>query len=136
MPAPLFRKLDNLLLRVSDLDVALAFYSDRLGHKLIWRDGDAAGLAMPETDAELVLHTKIGPETDILVDDVAHAFRSFLDAGGTAIREPFNIAIGRCAVVRDPFENILVLLDQSAGRLATDADGRVTGVERRDRPKV
>jgi hypothetical protein len=40
-------------------------------------------------------------------------------------------AIGRCARVRDPFGNELVLLDQSKGRLATDADGRVIGVEPR-----
>lgn len=36
---------------------------------------------------------------------------------------------GRCAVVRDPWGNELVLLDMSKGRLVTDEDGRVIGNE-------
>ena len=124
----LFRKLDNHLLRVDDLDAAIAFYRDKLGHRLIWRNDEAAGLALPETDAELVLHRRIGPETDIVVDDVDLAFKTFLAAGGQSVEPPFDIAIGRCARVRDPFGNVLVMLDQSKGKLTTDSQGRVTGV--------
>ena len=125
---PLFRKLDNLLLRVADLDAAISFYRDRLGHPVLWRSGEAVGFGLPETDAELVVHLHIGPETDVLVEDVDEAFKLFLNAGGEALEPPFDIAIGRCARVRDPFGNELVILDQSKGALATDADGRVTGV--------
>jgi predicted enzyme related to lactoylglutathione lyase len=128
---PLLRKLDNLLLPVDDLDAAVAFYRDRLGQPLVWRDEEAAGFALPDSDAELVVHRRIGPETDILVEDADAAFAAFVAAGGEAVEAPFDIAIGRCARVRDPFGNILVLLDQSKGRLVTDAGGRVTGVERR-----
>ena len=74
MKQPLFRKLDNHLLHVSDLDRAISFYRDGLGHPLIWRDRDLAGFALPETDAELVVHLHIGPETDILVENVDDAF--------------------------------------------------------------
>ena len=125
---PLFRKLDNLLLRVADLDAAVAFYGARLGQQVLWRSEDAVGFALPDTDAELVVHLKVGPETDVLVEDVDDAFKLFLNAGGEAVEPPFDIAIGRCARVRDPFGNELVILDQSKGRLATDADGRVSGV--------
>ena len=128
MKQPLFRKLDNHLLRVGDLDAAISFYRDGLGHRLIWRDREAAGFELPETDAELVVHLHIGPETDILVEDVNDAFMAFLSAGGEAVEPPFDIAIGRCARVRDPFGNVIVILDQSKGQLATSADGRVTGV--------
>ncbi len=76
------------------------------------------------------MHLRIGPETDILVADADAAFAAFLAAGGTAVEAPFDIAIGRCARVRDPFGNTLVLLDQSKGRLATDSDGQVVGVTR------
>jgi lactoylglutathione lyase len=127
--APLFRKLDNLLLRVADLDAAIAFYRDRLGHRVLWRSGEAVGFALPDTDAELVVHLHIGPETDVVVEDVDRAFALFLSAGGEAVEPPFDIAIGRCARVRDPFGNLLVILDNSKGRLATDADGRVIGVK-------
>jgi predicted enzyme related to lactoylglutathione lyase len=124
---PLFRKLDKLLLRVDDLEAAIAFYGEALGHRLIWRDAEAAGFALPETDAELVVHLRIGPETDILVADADAAFAAFLAAGGAGVEAPFDIAIGRCARVRDPFGNLLVLLDQSKGRLVTGAGGRVVG---------
>ena len=129
MKKPLFLKLDNHLLHVSDLEAAISFYRDGLGQKLIWRDRDAAGFALPETDAELVVHLRIGPETDILVEDVKHAFAAFLSAGGEAVEPPFDIPIGRCARVRDPFGNLIVILDQSKGRLVTAGDGQVIGVE-------
>jgi predicted enzyme related to lactoylglutathione lyase len=127
----LFRKIDNHLLRVADLDAAISFYQDKIGHRLLWRSDEAAGFALPETDAELVVHLHLGPETDILVDDVDEAFASFLNAGGEALQPPFDIAIGRCARIRDPFGNELVILDQSKGKLVTDRNGRVTGVEPR-----
>ncbi|HTV71211.1 MAG TPA: VOC family protein [Rhizobiaceae bacterium] len=130
--SPLFRKLDNHMLRVNDLDAAISFYRDKLGHGLIWRNKDAAGFALPETDAELVVHLRIGPETDILVHDVDSAFATFLSAGGETVEEPFDIPIGRCARVRDPFGNVLVILDQSKGSLATSADGQVVGVKPHD----
>jgi catechol 2,3-dioxygenase-like lactoylglutathione lyase family enzyme len=128
---PLFRKLDNLLLRVADLDAAVSFYRDRLGHRVLWRSEEAVGFALPDTDAELVVHLHIGPEADVLVDNADEAFAIFLSAGGEAVEPPFDIAIGRCARVRDPFGNELTLLDQSKGRLATDGEGRVIGVEPR-----
>lgn len=90
---------------------------------MLWRSHEAAGFALPETDAELVVHMHLGPETDILVDDVDEAFASFLSAGGEALQPPFDIAIGRCARIRDPFGNELVILDQSKGRLVTDSLG-------------
>jgi lactoylglutathione lyase len=128
LSGPLFRKLDNHMLRVADLDAAISFYRDRLGHRVLWRTDEAVGFALPDTDAELVAHLNIGPETDILVEDVDEAFAFFLSAGGEASQHPFDIAIGRCARVRDPFGNELVLLDQSKGKLTTDAAGRVIGV--------
>ena len=87
---PLFRKLDNHLLRVADLDAAISFYRDRLGHPLLWRSDEAAGFGFPETDAELVVHLHIGPETDILVADVDEAFAAFLKAGGEFDSSPIR----------------------------------------------
>jgi predicted enzyme related to lactoylglutathione lyase len=130
MTKPLFRKLDNHLLHVGDLDAAIAFYRDRLGHTLLWRDKDAAGFALPDTDVELVVHLHIGPETDILVEDVGSAVAAFVRAGGEVLQPPFDIAIGLCARLRDPFGNVIVILDQSKGRLKTAADGQVIGIDR------
>jgi lactoylglutathione lyase len=60
MNDPLFNKVDCVMLRVDDLGVALAFYSEALGHPILWRTPEAAGMAMPGTDAELVLRTNRG----------------------------------------------------------------------------
>ena len=48
-------------------------------------------------------------------------------AGGKIVEPPFDIRIGRCAVVEDPWGNQLVILDISKGLLITDADGNVVG---------
>ena len=42
---------------------------------------------------------------------------------------PFEIQIGLCAVVADPWDNLLVLLDNTKGVLVTDAEGNVIGVD-------
>ena len=126
MTNPLFQKVDCLRLPVADLEAGLSFYRDALGHELIWRTATAAGLRMPETDAEIVVHTEpLGSETDLKVASVEDAVLRIVSAGGRVLRPPFDIAIGKCVVVADPFSNVLVLLDQSKGLLATDAEGNV-----------
>jgi len=126
---PLIRKVDSLQLYVPDLDSGLAFYRDKLGHELIWRTEEAVGLSMPETDAELVLQTS-QKETNLVVEsaDVAGAY--FEASGGRIVVPPFDIQIGRCVVVQDPWGNQLVLLDTSKGLLVTDADGNVIGTKK------
>lgn len=126
---PLIRKIDCLALHVTDLDAALAFYNS-LGHEVVWRTPTAAGLRLPETDGELVLQTeRPGPETDLTVEEVGPATERFIAAGGRVIVEPFDIPIGRCAVVVDPWENQLVLLDNSKGHLVTDQSGNIIGLD-------
>jgi predicted enzyme related to lactoylglutathione lyase len=123
---PLFRKIDGLQIPVPDLNAGLAFYRDRLGHALIWRTQTAAGLRMPETDAEIVIQTeRAGMETDLLVRSADAAAAAFARAGGRIAVEPFDIPIGRCTVVNDPWGNALVLLDTSKGLLVTDDSGVV-----------
>jgi predicted enzyme related to lactoylglutathione lyase len=124
----LLRKVDCIRLYVPDLEAGLAFYRDRLGHELIWRSDTAAGLRLPESDAELVLHTEEQrQEVDLLVDSADEAARWVEQAGGKVIVPPFDIQIGRCVVLEDPWGNPLVLLDMSKGPLKTDADGNVVG---------
>jgi predicted enzyme related to lactoylglutathione lyase len=123
---PLFGKVDCVSIPVPDLDAALAFYSANLGHELIWRSSKAAGLKLPGSNTELVLHTDNRPmETDLAVDSVPDALVRFTSAGGKVLRGPFEIQIGRCAVVADPWGNVLVLLDASKGILQVDENRRV-----------
>ena len=130
---PLFQNVDCLGIQVPDIDEALAFYQDRLGQRLLWRTPTSAGLAFSDADPmpELVLHTDFWPTaTAVKVACVAEAVERFLISGGTLVEAPSEIAIGRLAVVADPWNNHLVLLDSSKGRLQTDTAGNVVGVAR------
>lgn len=124
----LIRKVDCVRLYVSGLEAGLSFYRDRLGHELIWRTQTAAGLRLPESEAELVLQTEDQrQEVDLLVDSAEESARLIEQAGGREVVPPFDIQIGRCVVVEDPWGNPLVLLDASKGLLETDANGNVIG---------
>lgn len=127
-PTPLFDKVDCIRLHVADLESGLAFYRDRLGHSLIWRTAAAAGLRMPGSEAEIVIQTEqAGQEVNLTVSSADDAAQRFTLADGELVVPPFDIQIGRCCVVRDPWGNQLVLLDSSKGLLATDKDKNVTG---------
>ena len=125
---PLLRKVDCVRLYVPDLEAGLSFYRDQLGHELIWRTETAAGLRLPESEAELVIQTEDQrQEVDLLVDSADESATLIEKAGGKVIVQPFDIQIGRCVVVEDPWGNPLVLLDMSKGPLQTDANGNVVG---------
>ena len=128
MPDPLLRKVDCLRIPVPDIESGLAFYRDRLGHALLWRTETSAGLKMPDTDAEIVIQTeRPEAEVNLLVQSAEKAAELIVEAGGRIVEGPFDIRIGRCAVVQDPWGNRLVVLDMSKGRLVTDAEGNVVG---------
>jgi catechol 2,3-dioxygenase-like lactoylglutathione lyase family enzyme len=130
----LFRKVDCVVVRVPRLDDGITFYRS-LGHELLWRTDSAAGLALPESEAELVVQVeRPSPETDLTVDDVEHAVAEFVASGGHVVAEPFDIAIGKCAVIADPWDNRFVILDNSRGRFLTDEVGNVTGLASDESP--
>lgn len=127
-PQPLIQKLDCVRLYVPDLEAGLAFYCDRLGHELIWRTDQMVGLRLPDSDAEIVLHTEPQePEIDFEVQSADAAAARIEEAGGKVVVPPFDIQIGRCTVVQDPWGNAFVLLDTSKGLLVTDEEGNVIG---------
>lgn len=125
---PVFSKIDCLQIPVPDLEAGLAFYRDGLGHSLIWRSATAAGLRLPDSDAEIVLQTERSElEVNLVVGSADAAAETIVAAGGKVLVAPFDIQIGRCVVVQDPWNNRLVLLDKSKGALATDEQGNVIG---------
>jgi predicted enzyme related to lactoylglutathione lyase len=135
MSAPLFRKIDCLQIPVPDLEAGLAFYRDLLGHELIWRTPTSAGLRLPESDAEIVIQTeRPWLEANLTVASADDAAQRIVEAGGKVEVQPFDIQIGRCVVVSDPWGNRLVLLDMSKGKLVTDEAGNVVGNEEVGRP--
>jgi predicted enzyme related to lactoylglutathione lyase len=116
-PEPLFRAVDAVLVRVPSLEEGLAFYHDALGHDLLWRTDTMLALGFADSETELVLALDTGPETDLLVESVEDAVAAITGAGGTLVAGPDDIAVGKVAVVTDPFGNRLTLVDLTRGRL-------------------
>ncbi|NLX10361.1 MAG: bleomycin resistance protein [Chloroflexi bacterium] len=124
----MFDSVDCVRLYVADLEAGLRFYRDQLGHELIWRTDRAVGLRIPNSEAEIVLHTEPHPpEVCFKVPSADEAAQRFGQMGGSIVVPPFDIEIGRLAVVRDPWGNTYVMLDVTKGLFATDEHGNVIG---------
>ena len=115
----MLKKIDCIMIHVADLEAATAYYSEVFGLRPLWRDEVSVGLGFPETDAEIVLHCipdlPNPVEVHYLVDDVQDAVRRFRDKGCQILVEPFDIPIGQCAVIQDPFGIVLSILDMTQG---------------------
>jgi catechol 2,3-dioxygenase-like lactoylglutathione lyase family enzyme len=105
---PVLLEVAAVLVRVPSIEAGLLFYRDRLGQQTLWRRDDMAAVRLG--DSELVLTTRLNPETDLLVASVDHAVRVVERAGGRVVLPPEDIDVGRVAVVEDPFGNRLTLV--------------------------
>lgn len=125
----MFLRVDAVTVPVPDLEAGLRFYGRALGHRLKWRNDAVgqAGLELPDGDSELVLTTRQGYEPNWLVDSVDEAVETLTGHGGALVASPFDIPVGRAAVVRDPFGNTLVLVDLSKGTYRADGATDPTG---------
>ena len=128
---PLFEHIDCVSMYVSDLDEGLKFYCEQLGLNLLWRGEKACGLAMQNGVAEFVLTTDNNLMVDMKVADVEQAVEQFVAAGGKVEEGPFEIDIGKCAVVSDPWGNQYCILDTTKGTYDTDGNGKVSGVSQK-----
>lgn len=124
-----FRRVDAVTVPVPDLDAGLRFYGQALGHRLKWRNDAVgqAGLELPDGDSELVLTTRQTYQPNWLVDSVDDAVELLTDHGADLVAAPFDIPVGRAAVVRDPFGNTLVLVDLSTGAYTAADTGDTSG---------
>lgn len=127
----LFQNIDCIHLRVPNLADGLAFYRDKLGLKLLWQTQTSCGLGMENDITEIVLSTQDLLTVDIKVPSVEQALPTFLAAGGIVEEGPFDIDIGKCVVVTDPFGNKYCLLDTTKGTYDTNDDGSVAGVSQK-----
>lgn len=124
----LFTKVDCYRLYVPDLEKGLKYYQEGMGLKLIWRTETAIGLGMTGDVTEIVIHNeRKGQEVDLMVDSVEEAIKIIESNGGQVITGPFDIKIGKCAVISDPWNNQYVILDSTKGTFITDDEGNVIG---------
>ncbi|WP_181870990.1 VOC family protein [Sphaerisporangium album] len=108
------QKVGNVLIPVSDLDKAVAFYSETLGLKVKFRDGDrfaaldGGGVTVAlAASAEQVAGAVTAPSYK--VGDVAEAVEDLTAAGAELVSGPETGPHEVRAVLRDPSGNTLVL---------------------------
>ncbi|MGH2501596.1 MAG: VOC family protein [Ktedonobacterales bacterium] len=113
------RKIDCVMIRVDDVAAAARYYERVFGLLPQWSGDDAIGLKFPDSDAEIVLHCDDDipsrAEVHYLVDDVIAAVDICVQQGCEMVTPPFDITIGKCAVIRDPFGVRLCVLDLTIG---------------------
>lgn len=113
------RKIDCVMVKVQNLDAARRFYERVLGLTHLWSNTHSIALGMRDCDAEIVLHDdpQIPRECNVhyLVGDVKETAAKLSSAGCSVMVAPFEVRVGMCAVLRDPFENLLNLIDLSKG---------------------
>ena len=116
----MLRKIDCIMIRVESIEAAAAYYTKVFGLRPIWSGDGSIGLAFPESDAEIVLHhdpnIPSAVEVYYLVDDVLDAVANYSTEGCQVLVAPFEIRIGKCAVIRDPFGTRLCILDLTKGQ--------------------
>lgn len=121
----MLRKIDCVMIHVDDVKAAANYYTEVFGLKRVWWDEESVGLAFPEADAEIVVHNKADiparVEVYYLVDDVISASKRFIERDCHLLVEPFDIAIGKCAIIEDPFGTRLCILDMTKGPLKPGA---------------
>lgn len=125
---PLFKYLDCIRLYVPDLEEGIKYYCDGMGLKIIWKSDSQIGLGMSEGKTEIVIQNESDEEEiDIKVDSVIKALPQIKKAGGQVISGPFDIKIGKCAAIKDPWNNKYIILDSSKGLFITDDEGNIIG---------
>src|SRR5438067_6373103 len=113
----MLRKVDRVILRVPQLAGAVRYYRDVLGMKLNRQESNLASFALEQ--GELVLHCDPelpGEATYFLVDDVQDLYRRRDELQLKFTSRPLAVARGFRATVKDPFGNVLLLLDRSTER--------------------
>lgn len=110
----MLRTIDCVMVHADDLQRAASFYERVFGLRRTWSDATSVGMGLPESSTEVVLYTGDSHvSVHYLVDDVDAAAEQCIAHGCTPRVAPFDIVIGKCAVLADPFGNDTAILDIS-----------------------
>jgi catechol 2,3-dioxygenase-like lactoylglutathione lyase family enzyme len=113
----MLKRIDRILYRVPQLQSAVKYYADVFGLKPSRQGATIASFKLADCDTELVLHTDDdlpAEATYFLVDDVRDLYRRRAELKLTFGAPPAPVSKGFRATVKDPFGNVLLLLDRSA----------------------
>ena len=110
------RKIDSIMVRVTDLEASASFYEEVMGLKRAWTDAEnqMIGFLFPGNDSELVIHTgptQDNPSYSFSVEDVVGFCDRFRERGYKVLMEPFEVRCGMYAVLADPDGNRINIID-------------------------
>lgn len=115
----MLRKIDCVMIRVDDVEAAASYYAKVFDLRPLWSGDGSIGLVFAESDAEIVLHNDPAIPSSVevyyKVDDVVAAVAHYTAQGCQVLVAPFDITIGKCAVMKDPFGTRLCILDGTKG---------------------
>ena len=120
----MLRKIDRILLRVPQLESAVGYYRDVLGMKVIRQDARLCNLQLADGETELVLHTDPDLPAEAiyyLVDNVRDLYQRRAALRLNFVSPPSAISRGYRATVKDPFGNVLLLLDRTMDAASSKA---------------
>jgi catechol 2,3-dioxygenase-like lactoylglutathione lyase family enzyme len=119
----MLRKIDRVILRVANLPAAVAYYRDVMGLSVVREEARLASLRLPGDGTELVLHTDPdlpGEAVYYLVDDVRDLYRRRGELKLRFASPPTQVSRGFRATVKDPFDNVLLILDRTTEASASE----------------
>lgn len=129
----IFNNVDCIEMYVSNLDDGIEYYKS-LGCKLLWKNDTSAGLKMSDDITEIMINTeRKGIMVDFKVNSVESALPKIVASGGKIVCPMFDIPIGKCAVIRDKWNNEYVILDMTKGSYKVDSDCNIIGLEKKIR---
>ncbi len=128
----MLRKVDRLILRVPNLQSAVSYYRDVLGLRLVRQEQKIASFRLQDDATELVLHTDPDLPAEAayyLVDDVRDLYKRRVALKLQFTSAPAPVSRGYRAAAKDPFGNVILLLDRTAeaGGKAVIEDARSAG---------
>src|SRR4051794_18500961 len=119
-------------MRVESLEGAVSYYRDVVGLKLVRQDQRLASFRLGDGQTELVLHADANlPDQAMyyLVENVKDLYRRRDELKLKFAGPPSPVSRGFRATVKDPFGNVMLLLDRSADGSSAKVveDGKAPG---------
>ena len=123
-------RIDRVMLRVPNVGAAVKYYCDVMGMKLVKEQKGAAALRFAQGEGEMLLHDDPDlPTGEIyyLVDDVRALFEKRAELKLNFVQPPKVAGRGYRAAIRDPYGNVMIVVDRTSGGGQAVEDGKAPG---------
>lgn len=117
----MLQRVDRILMRVPQVGAGVRYYREVMGLKVVREDARVASLLFPDGKTELVLHSDPDLPAEAvyyLVEDVRGLFEKRAELKIQFVQAPTPVARGWRAAIRDPFGNVLLIIDRSGQKEA------------------